>query len=142
MATALATLIKLCKSRVEDKQKEIAVFRDKIIALETKIAELHAAIVREEEAAKGSPDLSAYFGTYQQRAHDQIEQSKELIRQTEEALQPHLDELAELFAEQKRVEILHARKLEEARKQRLKKEQQQLDEIATVRHARKSGQKG
>ncbi|MBI1363330.1 MAG: flagellar export protein FliJ [Proteobacteria bacterium] len=135
---ALQTLIKLSRTKVEDKQKEIAVFREKIANIEGRIVELEQAIVDEEAASKGSLELQGYFGPFHQRALKQIEGYQKDIARLEQELAPHLDELAELFAEQKRVEILYERRKEEARKLMLKKEQQELDEIATQRHIRKT----
>jgi flagellar export protein FliJ len=138
---ALETLIKLARTKVEDKQKQIAAYREAIAKLEGRIAELERTIVAEEAAAKASPELAAHFGAFHQRALRQIDGLKADIRTQEAELQPHLDMLAELYAEQKRVEILHARRLAEARKLRQKKEQAELDEIAAVRHARAQADK-
>lgn len=133
----LETLVKLAQSHVEDKQKVVAEYRGQIAELNSKIESMEQKIVAEQQQAADNPELMQMLQNFIQHGRRQIELWQADVSKLEEELAPHLDELSELFAEQKRMEIMLERAQQKALEERKKKEQGDLDEVGINRHFRK-----
>ncbi len=132
MASSLPTLIKLAKSKVENIQKILADLHRGVEAIDQKLVQLKTDTQRGGELAAKSNDLGmlAQSATFMQRA---IQVEAKLKKERLVVLKM-IDEqkavLATHFAEQKRYETLHQRVQDKARRERLAKQQAQLDEAA------------
>lgn len=136
----LKTLVKLSKKNVEDKQKALASIRKQRYKLEDEKTQLQQKRVSEVKAAHKTQDpqliqMAAAFEIRMQKNLQMIDQSIEVIQNQEEKA---AEELQEAFAEQKRYEVLHDKAEAEHKKMIAKKEQEQLDDMASIRQSQKS----
>ena len=132
----LANLMQVSANAVEEKRKEIAIVLQAIELRENHIAQLHQKMHEEAAAAGGDPQLLAAYDAFSRRAEMELQLMQHQLAELQQREAVKRDELAELFAEKKRYEILHQRKTDEIAKEVAKKEQQELDEVAAQRHAR------
>lgn len=128
----LENLVRLAKKNVEDIQKQIAEVQTAIEGHALKIRSSQKKIDDEAVAAGTDPMLLTALSRFTEKIEKEIrERQGKLItlRQHEAQLR---DELTEEFATQKRYEILLERKMLERKKRVQKKQQDQLDEVATT----------
>lgn len=133
----LENLKKIAHHKVEEVQKELGETAAAIAHLADKATKKEQAIKHEEENMPDDLDMRAHFERFEKRARVEINTIQDEIltlRQHEAHLR---DQLAEHFAEEKRYKILLERKQAELKKEREKKNQSQLDEIAAERHTQK-----
>ena len=127
---SLKTLIKLAKDEVDKRRKELA----EIEARQQKLMEEHAnisvQIKKEGEAVKEFPECAITYAKFLQKSLKRQEDIMRTIKQLQLAADKKRQELQEAFGEQKKLEIVLERKIEEQYKAQLKHEQLQLDEIA------------
>lgn len=131
------TLVKLSAKTVEDKQKALASVRDQRMKLEDEKRDLENKQVTEVKAAHltQDPQLIQMAGTFALRIKKNLEvidMSIEAIRKQEEIA---AEALQEAFSEQKRYEVLHDKAEAEYKKMLAKKEQEQLDDMASIRRS-------
>lgn len=130
----LRNLKKIAHHKVEDTQKELTQTLSTMELLAQKTAKIQTNIEKEETSLADDMDMRGHFERFEKRSRDEIKKLEDEIR-TLQQHEAHLrNELAEHFAEEKRYQVLLERKEEEQRKERAKKSQAQLDEIAAGRH--------
>lgn len=127
----LETLTRLAEKKVEEQQKDIAALRRVIEDMNTRKRHLISSIDAEYSAANVSNDMEVIqmSGNYHRRAEAELLDIKEAMIDAEKIMAEKRSALQKLFAEQKRYEILHTRRLEERHKEQLKAEQSAMDEI-------------
>lgn len=132
MAETLEVLIQLAERKVEEKQRELAETNERLLWLAAEMVRLQREVEVAFKSAVGVDDVQflAASSAFQERMRRAIEQLK-----IEEGLKQQLEaeqriELQLLFAGQKKYELLQEKQKLARRKERLKKAQQQLDEVA------------
>jgi len=129
-------LIRLARFKVEELQKQMAELDRSRQALIDQIERLEASVPEEQAAATESKEGFLAYGSYAQaviKRKDNIRLSLDEVEVQAEALRTRL---AEAFQELKKYELLEERRLAQAEKALRAAEQDELDEIAQVRHRR------
>ena len=129
-------LIRLARFKVEELQKQMAELDRSRQALIDQIERLEASVPEEQAAATESKEGFLAYGSYAQaviKRKDNIRLSLDEVEVQAEALRARL---AEAFQELKKYELLEERRLAQAEKALRAAEQDELDEIAQVRHRR------
>lgn len=108
--------------------------------MEVRKEELLSKADTEHDAALAAKDafLLSQAGLFAEMASAEIKDIDEATTDAEAILVERREELTEIYAEQRRYEILLERKAEEARKLRAKKQQDALDEVAATMFANQS----
>ena len=127
----LKGLIKLRRNTVEEKQKVLGEIYRQMEAIENQKKDLQDKLKRERAALDENMDIEArsYFGRFQDVVNAKIENLTAQANTLEGKLQIAQEDVRAAFAEQKRVEIVHDRRLEEERQAINNKESQELDAI-------------
>ncbi|MEA1942213.1 MAG: flagellar export protein FliJ [Pseudomonadota bacterium] len=129
-------LIRLARFKVEELQKQMAELDRSRQALIDQIERLEASVPEEQAVATESKEGFLAYGSYAQaviKRKDNIRLSLDEVEVQAEALR---NRLAEAFQELKKYELLEERRLAQAEKALRAAEQDELDEIAQVRHRR------
>ena len=132
MAETLEVLIKIAERKVETVQSALAKTREAIAACRERVKDLeHEAAIAFVTAVAEDDVLSIQAaGAFQERVRREIaelHQMEDVLREQENVQQKQLQEL---YAQQKTYELLWEKKQLERRKERMKKAQNQLDEVA------------
>ena len=129
----LETLTKVAAKKVEEKQKEIADLQKVIDQMLARKAHLQSSIQAEYKVAETSGDANMFqmAGHYHQRAKAELVDIDEAMANAQKIMGEKRAQLQNLFAEQKRYEILLERRKAEAHKERLKKDQAVMDELGS-----------
>ncbi|RYG61009.1 MAG: hypothetical protein EON60_05100 [Alphaproteobacteria bacterium] len=132
MAETLEVLIQLAERKVEQKQRELAATHERLQWLAAEMLRLQREVEVAFKTAVGEDDVQALMAAsaFQERMRRAIEELK-----LEEGVKRQLEaeqriELQMLFAGQKKYELLFEKQKMARRKERLKKAQIQLDEVA------------
>lgn len=134
----LDTLKRQAAQYVEDKQREIADLNNVMDQMQARERELNSEIENGTRMASeaSDPTLLLQSGNYLMKAKNEIDEIAEAYADAMKIMDEKRDELSELFADEKRYDILLKRRLEERRLERLKKEQADLDEVGQTLHRR------
>jgi hypothetical protein len=136
MPKSLSTLIKLQKTRVDEQRQHVAKLQAQLDAYVNQIAQLEIAKAREQVAAAQSAEARATYGAFLKSA---VFKGRELEKQrviAEGAVEVARQQLTELFEEQKRYEIAEAARIAAERKELLRRETIELNEIGGMVHER------
>lgn len=133
--STLLTLQKLASQKVEAKQKEIAKLESVILQMTERQEYLNKAIVTEHKIAAefGDPMLFSAAGMFQEKAQVELHDLAEAMEDAKRIMMEKREKLRALYAEQKRYEILHERQEVKKKKEREKKGQSVLDDLAGAR---------
>lgn len=134
---SLATLIKLQKTRVDEKRRELAQQMDILDRTERAMAELAISMAREQQAASQNEESRATYGAWLRAS---ILRGRALEKERLSnlaAVEAARDRLAETFTEQKRYEQAEAARLEALRQEESRRETATLDEVGSIRWERK-----
>lgn len=133
----LDSLIRLHKWRLDEKRREAADLERLIAQRDGELDALAEEVVHEGEVA-GTSDMAAFdMGTYVKGLVDRKGRLIASIAQARHRLTAVGDEIAEAFAELKRFELIAQERRRQADMARKRRETAELDEIASVRHARR-----
>lgn len=135
---SLATLIKLQKTRVDEKRRELARQMETLETTERAIASLATAMATEQDAASASEEARATYGAWLRAA---VLRGRALEKErlaNFAAVETARDKLAETFAEQKRYEQAESARIESLRKEESRRETATLDEVGSIRWRRKN----
>jgi hypothetical protein len=116
----LKPLIRLTKFRLDDMRRLLAQLHAESDMLRRAIADHDAEVVREREVARENTESRLVFGAYLRRMSDRRDQL-----------------MAEIFMEQKRLEIVEQNRIDEERREVARKETQVLDETGAIAHLRR-----
>lgn len=129
----LENLVKVAENKVENQQKKIAATEEDIAQTTAKMDELRSKIESGFNDSSQEIDMLDMASKYMQRAQGQIKDLEQRKKLTEMALDTLRDELKDLFAEQKRYELLLEQKQRERKKRLEKVQQEQLDDLSQRR---------
>jgi flagellar export protein FliJ len=131
----LATLMRLAKAEIDERQRAVADIESRILGLETQAAVDAANVEAEARAAVSDPFAGATLGAFLQAARmRRIDLDRRIGLLREEALVLR-NGLNEAFLELKRLELVAERFASEAERAALLRENAELDEMAIARHA-------
>lgn len=131
--STLKNLEKIAHQKVERVQKELVQVLSAMDTLAHKVVALKDQIAHEASSLGDDVHMLTYFDRFEKRTKNEIKKIEGEI-QTLRQHEAHLrSELAENYAEEKRYKILLDRKIEQQKKEQAKKNQVQLDEIASTR---------
>ena len=133
----LKPLIRLTKFRLDDMRRLLSQLHAESDLLRRAIEDHDAEVVREREVARGDHESRLLFGAYLRRMNDRRDQLLAAIRDVELRIVTATDELAEIFMEQKRLEIVEQNRIDEERREVARKETQVLDETGAIAHLRR-----
>lgn len=136
MARTHEPLIRLARFKVEELQKQMSELDRSKVALNNQIERLEASVPEEQAVAKESKDGYLAYGSYAQaviKRKDNIRSSLSEVEVQANALRARL---SEAFQELKKYELLEERRLARIEQAVRQAEQDELDEIAQIRHRR------
>jgi flagellar FliJ protein len=129
-------LIRLARFKVEELQKQMAELDRSRQALIDQIERLEASVPEEQAVATESKEGFLAYGSYAQaviKRKENIRLSLDEVEVQSDALRKRL---SEAFQELKKYELLEERRLAQIEKAVRAAEQDELDDIAQVRHRR------
>ena len=130
-------LIRLARFKVEELQKQMAELDRSRQSLIDQIERLEASVPEEQAAATESKEGFVAYGSYAQA----VIKRKENIRASLDEVEVQADalraRLSEAFQELKKYELLEERRLARIEDAVRKAEQDELDEMAQIRHVRR-----
>lgn len=139
MLKPLATLIKINKSELDEKRKELAVFLDKKQKLVDDIKALEESIKYEaENLMKLHEDFRPMFLVFLEATR----LKEAIILEDIDKLNPEIerisDEIRDIFSEMKKFEIVKENREAEIEADEARKAQLEIDEIAIMNYTRKN----
>lgn len=132
----LENLVRVAKNKVENQQKIISKLYAESDSLTEKHTQLRTQMVAETNNAGDDVQLQQMAGKFFQRAHKEATALEVRIAQLATEIAAENETLKDMFAEQKRYEILLERKQLERKKRLERLQQDQLDEIGAIRARR------
>ena len=137
MARSHEPLIRLARFKVEELQKQMAELDRSKAALNNQIERLEASVPEEQAVAEESKDGFLAYGSYAQAVIKRKENIRLSLNEVEVQADDLRDRLSGAFQELKKYEILEERRLAQIENAVRKSEQDELDEIAQIRHHRR-----
>lgn len=127
----LESLIRLRRHAVEEKQKVLAEIFRQVEVIEGQKKDLLDRLAMERKALDENENLEtrAYYGRFEGVIRSDVERLDGERASMETRIQLAQEEVRATFADMKRVEIVHKRRLAEAAKELGDKEDAELDEI-------------
>ena len=119
----LTGLIRVRTHDLEQKQKTVAELYRQVEELSAQKTELLETLDAEQE-------MLSYFGPYSDAVHERVEEIDDRTTKLETRIEIAREDMRLAYAELKKIEITHERRLEEEREEEEKRETSTLDEIA------------
>lgn len=134
----LKPLIRFRSFQVDEKRRVLAALYEDAVKLEQQKAVILDTMDREAKAAKnsGSFEVLKSLGIYVKGARARIENIDGQAKRLDLRIELAQEDLREHFAELKKIEILHARRLEDARLENERREEAIMNEIGLTLHRR------
>lgn len=132
MTATLHTLIKLQKTRVDERRLVLARLQEELDAIETQIDVLARQQEEQKVLLHKKPEMSVTYGPY---LAESVTKRKKLEKKritAVRAVELALDKLAEMFEEQKRYEIAQTQRDLEEMREEAARETKILDEVGSV----------
>ena len=129
-------LIRLARFKVEELQKQMAELDRSRQSLIDQIERLEASVPEEQAAATESKEGFIAYGSYAQAVIKRKENIRLSLDEVEVQADALRNRLSEAFQELKKYELLEERRLARIEEAVRKAEQDELDEIAQIRHMR------
>jgi len=126
-------LIRLAKLRVDEARKALLEVDSRLHEIDAALDDLDRGLAAEQHAA-GDPIAAAIYGVYAQAAVGRRRSLAAEREQVEAERSETQEALAEAFQEQKKFEIVSARRADAAEDAAKKREQALLDEVGLQRH--------
>ncbi len=127
----LTGLIRVRKHDLEQKQKAVADLYRQAEYLANQKTELLETLDQEQEKLKDfGVEMLSYFGPYSEAVHERVEDIDAETTQLETRIEIAREDMRLSFAELKKIEITHERRLDEEQEKVDKRESTTLDEIA------------
>lgn len=135
----LAALIRLRRHMVEEKQKVLAEIFRSVEIIERRKQELFDRLNKERKALDENLDLETrdFYGRFEGVIRDDVERLDIELKKLETRVDIAQEEVRSAFADMKRVEIVHKRRLKEEAKELTDKETKELDAIGIEGFRRK-----
>ena len=131
------TLIRLSEQQLDEKRRQLAALEDRLDAARLQRKAIDDELVREQGLATQDSSALFAYGAYAAEVIRRLERADALIVLVEREAEVARDDVRTAFAELKRYQITHDRKLAELARTRAAKEQIELDEIAQQLDRRK-----
>jgi flagellar export protein FliJ len=129
--------IRLARFKVEELQKQMAELDRSKGALINQIERLEASVPEEQAAATQSREGYLAYGSYAQAVIKRKENIRSSLDEIELQANALRERLGDAFQELKKFEVLEERRLAHIEKALRAAEQDELDEIAQIRHHRR-----
>lgn len=127
----LTGLIRVRKHDLEQKQKTVAELYRQAEELANQKTELLETLDKEQEKMKEfGVEMLSYFGPYSEAVHERVENIDQETAKLETRIEIAREDMRLSFAELKKIEITHQRRLDEEQEKADKRESNTLDEIA------------
>jgi len=127
----LTGLMRVRKHDLEQKQKAVADLYRQAEYLANQKTELLETLDQEQEKLKDfGVEMLSYFGPYSEAVHERVEEIDAETTQLETRIEIAREDMRLSFAELKKIEITHERRLDEEQEKVDKRESTTLDEIA------------
>lgn len=127
----LTGLIRVRKHDLEQKQKTVAELYRQVEELTSQKTELLETLDEEQEKLQDfGVEMLSYFGPYSDAVHERVEDIDQATAKLETRIEIAREDMRLAYAELKKIEITHERRLEEERDEEEKRETSTLDEIA------------
>lgn len=133
----LENLVRVAKNHIDNQKKVIGKLQSQCDAFTQQRDTLRSKMLSEANPEGDDVALQQMAGKFLKRAHRQAAELDEHIQKLNAQLDVENEKLRELFAEQKRYEILLERKVEERKKRIERLQQDQLDEMGSIRLRRR-----
>lgn len=135
----LASLIRLRRHAIEEKQKVLAEIFRKVEMLELRKEDLLDRLDKERKALDENLNLETrdYYGRFEGVIRGDVERLDGELKTLETRVQIAQEEVRSAFADMKRVEIVHKRRQAEEVQELQTKESKELDEIGIEGFRRK-----
>ena len=135
----LASLIRVRRHRVDEKQKVLARLYAQLTALEDKARNLQGRLAAEQDLLTAQPELQAYtdFSGYAMRVRMELEDIATESRKLEQRIDLAREELRDSFTELKKIEIIADARDHAAATAFIKKETAMYDDIGLNRSIRR-----
>lgn len=137
MASPYSTLIRLYQHRIDEKRKQIVQLENSADGVKRYLDSLQRDLDKQKAFVGGGTEIWPTFEAYFTMNRKKFTQFTGNLNGLEQQIQRQYLELGELFFELKRYDILEERRLEAEAAERNRKEQEFLDEVASVGHERK-----
>lgn len=136
---SMDALIRLARFKVEELQRQQATIDEARNGLREQIDRLQAAVPEEQVAANATRDGYVAYGSYAQAVIQRRQNIQASLAEVDAQAEALREKLAGAFAELKKYEMMEERRLARENRERDRREQASLDEVATLRHARQAG---
>lgn len=134
----LDSLIRVRRYAVEEKQKALAELYRQTERFEIRRKQFEAELMKEREALvrETAPEMLAYFGRYSQIVKRDLGRIDAELKKLDVRIGMMQDDIRTAFADLKRIEIVHNRRLASERKAQDDKESAEMDAIGLERFHR------
>lgn len=137
MAKKLKTLIRLGKWTVDERRRELGVVLAREDELKAKLAALEQELLDEQRTAAEDPTLAGFgYGGYAQRYMQRKAELLRLLALVAKEILAAQERLAEAYRELKTLEEVEKNRAKKELEEANRKQQKELDEIASTRHQR------
>jgi len=138
MAKDLHNLIQIHEWDVDEKRRKLGELLRLLDNLEAQARALEEELVREQQAAKDSPEEAEFlYGEYAETVIDRRERIRESIRQMESAIEEAREELRLAYVDLKKYEVAQENRDRRATQERNRREQAELDAVGLEGFRRK-----
>ena len=131
------TLIRLSEQQLDEKRRQLAALEDRLDAARLQRKAIEEELEREQGLATQDSSALFAYGAYAAEVIRRRERADALIAMVEREAEVAREDVRTAFAELKRYQITHDKKLAELARIRAAKEQIELDEIAQQLDRRK-----
>lgn len=137
MSKTLTTLIRFRKRQLDELRRRLTALESQKEQLIRRLETIRRELLREQEMASRQPEMSGFYGNYAERIRNRELEIAQEIGKLDRQMNQLSEQIRDSFGELKKFEILRERKLKEQREQEDRRETAQLDDIASVRDARR-----
>lgn len=131
------TLIRLSEQQLDEKRRQLAALEDRLDVARAQRKAIEDELTREQGQASQDTTAMFAYGAYAAEVIRRRERADAVIVNVERQAEAAREEVRTAFAELKRYQITHDKKLAELAKSQAAKEQIEMDEIAQQLDRRK-----
>lgn len=132
------TLIRLSEQQLDDKRRALAALEDRLDQIRAERQAIEDELQHEQRRAAEDAEALFTYGAYAAEVIRRRERADGRIRAIEAEVEAAREDVRLAFAELKRYEITHERKLAAIERERAARRQTELDEIAQTLDRRKN----
>jgi flagellar protein FliJ len=132
----LTTLIRYKKQLLDELRRKLASLESQKEKLVQRSEGMQRELEKEIELATTQPEMGGFFGDFAERIRKRRAEIAAEIAKIERQMVEQAEKIRESFSELKRFEILRERRIAEGKAKEARRETEQLDEVAMLRHRR------